>query len=500
MTTRDVDTPVDLDDVSPGDAPEVETVSPADPVDDQDGHVEDLGDEDPGPRGTPAGHLLVGGVAVLTVGLGVLWTFAGAAGLVVAGLVAGGGGAAYLRFRRGGTRAGAWPFGSGKGPRGGSGKGSRLASLGGLGGRSGGRTGGRAVGGLLGGRRTGTGGRNSVLGSLGSGGRRKGVSGLLGGAGRRAARGTGRGRGASGGRGTGGKAHRGPIRSAAHRAARSVGRAGRRAGSFAGRHARRAGAWVNARTGGRAGKALGWTGRQVRRAAGWADRKTGRRFSAAWHAAKSATGFRQARRRAAAVLGGWDAELTAGLVALIAWLTGKWRARKSRSGAPEAATESQAASSTGRDDPKEDTTTTTSSTENPSTGPENITGPAPAPDRRTHRRSTTMSGFPLVAVAAEMNAAAAAHAPVDMFAVARELDQLGEVPTHVAMALRTYTQRLQGDYPIDPTVVEAIHGLYAAQAQLVQVAEEIGPLFRRVHAEDLKREEAPRTNEQAWNV
>lgn len=108
--------------------------------------------------------------------------------------------------------------------------------------------------------------------------------------------------------------------------------------------------------------------------------------------------------------------------------------------------------------------------------------------------------FPLAAVAAEMNAAAAAHAPVDMFQVARELDQLREVPVGVGMAVRTYTQRLQAEYPIHPAVVDRIFQLYKQVADLVPIAEEISVLFRQVHAKDLQREQAPRTNEHAWNV
>ena len=111
-----------------------------------------------------------------------------------------------------------------------------------------------------------------------------------------------------------------------------------------------------------------------------------------------------------------------------------------------------------------------------------------------------MSANPLAAAAAEVNAVAAAHAPADMWQVARELDQLGEIPANIGMALRTYTVRLQGEYPIHPVVVEALGELYMAHAQLVDRAAEIGALFHQVHAEDLKRDEAPRTNEQAWNV
>lgn len=111
-----------------------------------------------------------------------------------------------------------------------------------------------------------------------------------------------------------------------------------------------------------------------------------------------------------------------------------------------------------------------------------------------------MSGFPLAAAAAEMNAAAASYAPEDMWAVARELDQLPELPGNVALALRTYTARLQGDYPIHPAVIEKLAQLYLAHTQLVRLAAEVGPLFKQVHADDLKREEAPRTGEPMWNV
>jgi len=107
---------------------------------------------------------------------------------------------------------------------------------------------------------------------------------------------------------------------------------------------------------------------------------------------------------------------------------------------------------------------------------------------------------PLAAAAAELNATAAAHAPADMWQVARDLDLLHEVPANVAMALRTYTMRLQGDYPIHPAVVEALGELYMAHAALVERAQAIAALFRTVHADDLRREESPRINEQAWNV
>lgn len=123
-----------------------------------------------------------------------------------------------------------------------------------------------------------------------------------------------------------------------------------------------------------------------------------------------------------------------------------------------------------------------------------------AQDHRTSRRTAMDTTFPLAVIAAEMQAAAAAHAPVDMFTVARELDQLPEIPAGVSASIRTYTTRLQAEYPIADEVVEAIFTFFDGMAQLISAAGEIGPLFRELHEADLRREEAPRTGEDKWNV
>jgi hypothetical protein len=123
------------------------------------------------------------------------------------------------------------------------------------------------------------------------------------------------------------------------------------------------------------------------------------------------------------------------------------------------------------------------------------------PFTATTWRNEMSGGFPLATVAAEMNVVAARHTPADMWQVARELDQLREVPINVALAIRTYTTRLQGgEYPIHPVVVEQIYQLYKGLAQLTQMSEEIAATFRKVHANDLVRDEAPRPGERKWNV
>lgn len=111
-----------------------------------------------------------------------------------------------------------------------------------------------------------------------------------------------------------------------------------------------------------------------------------------------------------------------------------------------------------------------------------------------------MGGFPLTVAAAEMSATAAAYAPQDMWAVDKELEQLPELPGYVALALRTYVQRLNAEYPIHPAVLEKFYELCQGQAALVQAAQEITGLFKQAHEHDIARDEARRTNEHLWNV
>ncbi|MCC5582076.1 hypothetical protein IMZ11_41415 [Microtetraspora sp. AC03309] len=111
-----------------------------------------------------------------------------------------------------------------------------------------------------------------------------------------------------------------------------------------------------------------------------------------------------------------------------------------------------------------------------------------------------MTVNPVAAAAAELAAVAAGYAPASMWQVAADLDEIAAVDGFTADALRTYSRRLDGEYPIDPVVLDALEDLAKAHAGLVAMAEEIGVLFRQVHSEDLRRAEAPRTGEHMWNV
>ncbi len=164
--------------------------------------------------------------------------------------------------------------------------------------------------------------------------------------------------------------------------------------------------------------------------------------------------------------------------------------------------------------PRQNATPTADATERttaeqaaPQTSPDSTPQTAPDPAARhsrrpratTHRRFP-MSGSPLVTSSAEMAAAASGYAPEDMWVVARDLDTLGEMPINIANAVRVYTTRLEGEYPIHESVTELLRQLHDTIAASAAIADEIATQFRAVHSEDIKRDEAPRINERLWNV
>lgn len=118
----------------------------------------------------------------------------------------------------------------------------------------------------------------------------------------------------------------------------------------------------------------------------------------------------------------------------------------------------------------------------------------------TNRRRSMDGGFPMATAAAEVNVAAAAYEPPDMWHVATDMKQMPDVFANVALGLRTYMQRLQGQYPIAPAIVEEVGELYSGLTQIAQRAQSLEAHFRAAHADDLKRGETPRTGEHHWNV
>lgn len=451
-------------------------------------------DED---RGRPLGQwVLAGGSGAALGGVGLFSAF-GPIGLAAGAVVAAGGGVAYGVYRLRRTRQPGFKttrmrtrqsrqtsrlgsVGKGRGPKlGGRGKGP----LGGKGAKLGGGRGAKlGKGGKLGTGRGGKllGGKSGKLLGAGRGSKLGGKSGLGLGKGRRSTSRLGS-VGSSGRRSGGGFLGRG-------------GKAGLGLGKRGGKLLGGKGKAGFGRWGGSTGKGAGLLGRGLGKAA----RKTGRavlrtpagkRAANGFKAAKkamagSSTGTRWSRFRAASKaarskfgsprkpFAAWAASVAAAVVALTAMAHGKWQARHTP---PAADTSAPAGTTTSAPNPDAANTTAT------------------APQRRT------MSAFPLAAGAAEMNATASAYMPDGMLMIAHELDQLGEVPANVALAVRTYSTRIEASKPIHPAVVEKLQEFAKGFAKLVDLADEIGPLFRQVHADDLTRLENPRNNESEWD-
>jgi len=272
--------------------------------------------------------------------------------------------------------------------------------------------------------------------------------------------------------------------------------------------------WGRARAAaaGRAGRIAAAARQKARRATDRADRATGRRASTGFRAASGARGWRNRVRAARDAIGRtasgrpWVnrgfAAATAGAAAL--WgggrrLGGWWRKRcedNLNRYAPEPERQDRVPE---QDAPRGD------GEPGPGGAPETPNGrPDPRPENTSPHggpnRGGSMAGLPMAAVAADMNAAAARYAPDDMWEVVRESKEWPDVPRYVALSVRSYAQRLEGDYPINQAVTDKLHELYQALAGCASIAEEIEPLLRKAHEADIDRKENARRGEEKWNV
>ncbi|MER5358867.1 hypothetical protein [Streptomyces sp. NPDC002785] len=94
----------------------------------------------------------------------------------------------------------------------------------------------------------------------------------------------------------------------------------------------------------------------------------------------------------------------------------------------------------------------------------------------------------------------ATYDPPMMLAVAAEYWGLPEGVTSVAEAVRQLAVNTADKYPADATMADLVAQVYALLHQAVQKAQEIGPLFAKVHENDLRRYEEPRPGEHMWNI
>lgn len=268
------------------------------------------------------------------------------------------------------------------------------------------------------------------------------------------------------------------------------------------------------------------------RARDWADDKTGRRMSAGWKAARNKKGLRNRSRAARSAAkksgGGWFMSGLVGFLAAIgtaiATLFGKGK-EKTDSGAGTSDKKAEAADASASAGAAPGAAAGAAPPPSPATPPQNRPrgGPCcpdncgsqkPGPPKncrhtKSHRPvstpsttgGNTMAGLPAAQIAHDMAGAMARYEPADAYQVVPDSRQWEDVPTQVAFAVKAYADRLEGArFPINEAINDKLREFAQAIAATRAIAEELEPLMRKAHAQDIERQETPRGDESKWNI
>ncbi|WP_405403083.1 hypothetical protein [Streptomyces sp. NBC_01104] len=108
-----------------------------------------------------------------------------------------------------------------------------------------------------------------------------------------------------------------------------------------------------------------------------------------------------------------------------------------------------------------------------------------------------------VAVAQDVAHVYARYEPGHMNQVAAEYEGIPTGIENVAAAINLLQVRSNDRYPVDKQIVDAIADVHQLLMAAASAAQELMPNFRRLHAPDISRHEAPRNGEEAegmWDV
>ncbi|MFE0651753.1 hypothetical protein ACFVZH_24505 [Streptomyces sp. NPDC059534] len=114
-----------------------------------------------------------------------------------------------------------------------------------------------------------------------------------------------------------------------------------------------------------------------------------------------------------------------------------------------------------------------------------------------------VSGFRFEEYAAEMEAAANSYEPENAMEILAMVEGLPAALTSVANVMKILAERADSEFPLEKPVADGFNDIYAALMGAVEVAEDMGPLFREAHEQDIARHEDPRNGpeaEKGWNV
>ncbi|MGW2013413.1 hypothetical protein [Streptomyces sp. NPDC001927] len=126
-----------------------------------------------------------------------------------------------------------------------------------------------------------------------------------------------------------------------------------------------------------------------------------------------------------------------------------------------------------------------------------------APTTSENTEGENMSGFRFEEHAAEMETAANSYDPENAMEILAMVEGLPAALTSVANVMRILAERADSEFPLEKEVADGFNDIFGALMSAVAVAEDMGPLFRTAHEQDIARHEDPRNGteaEKGWNV
>ncbi|MFC8234834.1 hypothetical protein [Streptomyces sp. NPDC057284] len=134
---------------------------------------------------------------------------------------------------------------------------------------------------------------------------------------------------------------------------------------------------------------------------------------------------------------------------------------------------------------------------------ERPTGPTPAAPTTSASEGENVSGFRFEEYAAEMESAAGQYDPENAMEILAMVEGLPAALTSVANVMKVLAERADSEFPLEKDVADGFNDIFGAVMSAVAVAEDMGPLFRQSHEQDIARHEDPRNGpeaEKGWNV
>ncbi|MEW2487380.1 hypothetical protein [Streptomyces sp. NPDC048411] len=130
-------------------------------------------------------------------------------------------------------------------------------------------------------------------------------------------------------------------------------------------------------------------------------------------------------------------------------------------------------------------------------------GLTPAAPTTSASEGENVSGFRFEEYAAEMESAAGQYDPENAMEILAMVEGLPAALTSVANVMRVLAERADSEFPLEKDVADGFNDIFGAVMSAVAVAEDMGPLFRQSHEQDIARHEDPRNGpeaEKGWNV